>query len=182
MTSLPPLPLAFAHASRLAADPARVWAHATSMAGVNRELFPLARMTYPAAFAHLDPDRVPLGRRAFRSWILAFGILPIDYDDLTFVTLEPGRRFLERSPMLTQREWRHERVLESCPGGTLLTDRVAFAPRVPALGRLQLRLFGLAFALRHRNLRRLFGTAAPGHGGAAESRDTRTVVRHRSAR
>ena len=33
--------------------------------------------------------------------------MPIDYDDLTFIELEPVRRFLERSPMLSQREWQH---------------------------------------------------------------------------
>lgn len=150
-------PYAFSLASRLSAPPAQVWAHATSMRGVNRELFPLARMTYPAAFARLDAARLPLGRRAFRSWILAGGFLPIDYDDLTFVAIEPGRRFLECSPMLTQREWRHERLVEAVDGGTLVTDRLAFVPRIRALGPLQLWVFRAAFALRHRNLRRIFG-------------------------
>jgi len=42
--------------------------------------------------------------------------VPIDYDDLTFIELEPVRRFLERSPMLSQREWQHERVIEAAGG------------------------------------------------------------------
>ena len=147
----------FEFSSRLAAPAAEVWAHATSMRGVNRELFPLARMTHPREFSVLDPQRVPIGRRTFRSWILAAGVLPIDYDDLTFVALEPGRRFLERSPMLTQREWQHERVVEPAAGGSTITDRVSFAPRVPWLGPLFLAVFRTAFALRHRNLRRIFG-------------------------
>ena len=142
--------------SRLAAPPDVVWAHATSFAGVNRELFPLARMTHPRG-ATLDPAGIVLGQRLLRSWILAAGILPIDYDDLTFVELEPGRRFLERSPMLSQREWTHERIVEPDGRGARVTDRVRFVPRVAALGPLHEPVFRLAFRLRHRNLRRRFG-------------------------
>ena len=146
----------FEFSSRLSAPPEQVWAHATSMDGVNRELFPLARMTHPRELSALEPGLVPLGERAFRSWILAFGLVPIDYDDLTFIELEPGRRFLERSPMLTQREWQHERVIEPAPDGSLVTDRLRFVPRVGVLGPLFLAVFRLAFRLRHRNLRRIF--------------------------
>ena len=148
---------AFEFASRLAAPPAQVWTHATSMRGVNRELFPLARMTHPRGLTVLDPATVPIGQRAFRSWILAFGLVPIDYDDLTFIELEPGRRFLERSPMLTQREWQHERVIEPAPDGSLVTDRLRFVPRVGVLGPLFLAVFRLAFRVRHWQLRRIFG-------------------------
>jgi ligand-binding SRPBCC domain-containing protein len=141
----------------LAAPAAEVWSHATSMRGVNRELFRLARMTHPRELSMLEPGLVPLGQRAFRSWILAFGLVPIDYDDLTFVALEPGRRFLERSPMLTQREWQHERLVEPAAGGSTITDRISFMPRIAWLGPLFYPVFWLAFALRHRNLRRIFG-------------------------
>ena len=143
--------------SRLAAPAAEVWAHASSMRGVNRELFPLARMTHPRELSAIEPGLVTLGQRAFRSWIFAFGLVPIDYDDLTLIELEPGRRFLERSPMLTQREWQHERVVEPAAGGSVLTDRVRFVPRAAVLGPLFLPVFRLAFRLRHWNLRRIFG-------------------------
>ncbi len=142
--------------SRLAAPAAEVWAHATCMKGVNRELFPLARMTHPRELSVLDSERVPLGQRVFRSWILAAGVVPIDYDDLTLIELEPGRRFLERSPMLSQREWQHERVIEPMAGGSIVTDRVRFVPRVAVLGPIFLVVFRLAFRLRHRNLHHLF--------------------------
>lgn len=145
-------------ASRLAAPAQTVWAHATSMAGVNRELRPLARMTHPRAMSSFDAGRIVLGERVFRSWILFLGILPVDFDDLTFVAIEPGRRFLERSPMLSQRLWEHERRIEPVAGGCVIEDRVHFTPRVAALGRVQLPIFRFAFRLRHRNLRRLFGT------------------------
>jgi ligand-binding SRPBCC domain-containing protein len=151
----------FEFSSRLAAPADEVWAHAASMRGVNRELSPLARMTHPRELSVLEPGRVPLGQRAFRSWIFALGVVPIDYDDLTIVELEPGRRFLERSPMLTQREWQHERVVDRDGSGSIVTDRVRFTPRVAVLGPAFLVVFRLAFRLRHRNLRRLFGERRP---------------------
>jgi hypothetical protein len=36
----------------------------------------------------------------------------VDRSDLTFLELEPGRRFLEQSPMLSMKLWRHERIVE----------------------------------------------------------------------
>jgi ligand-binding SRPBCC domain-containing protein len=143
--------------SVVSATPEEVWALASTIAGVNAELRPLARMTHPRGFDRLDPELVPLGQRAFRSWILALGVLPIDYDDLTIVELEPGRRFLERSTMLSQRVWEHERVVEAAPGGCRVTDRVAFEPRVVWLGGLFALTFEAAFRNRHRRLRRIHG-------------------------
>jgi ligand-binding SRPBCC domain-containing protein len=150
--------LGFSFESRLAAPADEVWAHATSMAGVNRELFPLARMTAPRGVEKLDERDIVPGRRVFRSWILAGGLLPIDFDDLTFVEIGP-RRFLERSPMLSQRWWQHERVVESAPFGSILRDTVEFEPRFAVLGKLQLPVFRLAFWNRHRQLVRIFGAA-----------------------
>src|SRR5512143_677123 len=151
----------FSFSSRLSAAPEEVWAHAMSIRGVNRELFPVARMTCPRDLGR-DLTRLPLGRRAFRSWILAAGIVPIDYDDLTLVGLEPGRRFLERSSLWSQLECCHERSVEPAAGGSIVTDRVRFVPRLPALAPLFLPVFRLSFRVRHWTLRRMFaGMAVP---------------------
>lgn len=149
----------FSVSSRLAASPERVWSHVTRPAGVNRELRPLLRMTFPPDTDDLAASGRP-GERLFRSWILLGGVLPVEYDDLTIVELEPGRRFLERSALLTQRVWEHERVVEPEGSDCRLTDRVRFEPRIPWLAWLHLPVFRIVFALRHRNLRRLFGEAA----------------------
>jgi ligand-binding SRPBCC domain-containing protein len=153
------MPFSFEMSSSLASAAEVVWAHATTMSGVNRELWPLARMTHPPEIDRLDREHVPVGRRVFRSRILLLGLVPVDYDDLTFESLGPGFRFRERSPMLTQREWSHERFVTKSPGGCVLTDRVRFTPRVHALGPLLLVVFRSAFRLRHRKLRLLFGEA-----------------------
>ena len=145
----------FSFSSELRASPEEVWSHATWLPGVNREFFPLVRMTWPGPDGRLHVPPVP-GQRLFRSWILLFGLLPIDYDDLTLAEFEPGRRFLERSVMFSQKEWVHERVVTPTATGCRLTDSVRFTPRLRPLGALQLVLFRLAFRWRHHNLRRLF--------------------------
>jgi hypothetical protein len=140
------------------ATPERVWARVSTMEGVNHELMPLVRMTCPRRYAglHLDPDIVPLGERLFRSWILLLGVVPVDWDDLTLVRIEPGHGFLESSTMLSQRRWVHERTLTPVDGGCRVTDRVKFEPRLPGLGRVFLPLFRFFFRHRHRRLARWF--------------------------
>lgn len=140
--------------SALAAAPEVVWAHATSVAGVNHELGPVLRMTAPDG---VSLEQAPLGTPLFRSWVLLLGLLPVDYDDLTLVELEPGRRFLERSRMLSSSMWEHERVLTSVPGGCLVEDRVRFRPRVRLTGPVLRVVVAALFSHRHRRLRARFG-------------------------
>ncbi|MDX2168051.1 MAG: hypothetical protein SF182_13335 [Deltaproteobacteria bacterium] len=149
--------LSFTISSALAAPRDAVWARVATMAGVNDELAPLARMTHPREAAAQSLEQVPLGQPAFRSWVLLFGVLPVEYDDLTMVQIEPGRGFREESPLLTQRLWIHERWLEDLPGGCRLTDRLTFEPRLALLGPLQQIVFRFFFGHRHRRLRRRFG-------------------------
>lgn len=136
-----------------------VWSHAVSPDGINSEFHPLLRMTFPAGVADILDAWQP-GRRLFRSWILFVGVLPVEYDDIVIEEVEPGRRFLERSSMFTQRVWEHERVIEPVGAGCYITDRVCFTPRVPGTGFLLLPLLRGVFRWRHRNLRRLFGGVA----------------------
>ena len=144
--------------SLLAASPDAVWARVSTFEGVNDELRPLMRMTAPARVRALEPSQVVLGERIFRSWVLLFGVIPIDYDDLTLIALEPGRGFHERSRMLSMRVWEHERTLD--PAGaraTRVSDRLSFEPRLPGSGPLLERIIRATFRHRHRRLRRRFG-------------------------
>lgn len=118
-------------------------------------------MTFPVGLEDFTDARKPDGR-LFRSWILLAGILPVDYDDLCIVEYEPGRRFLERSTMLTQAVWEHERVVEPRPEGCRVRDRIGFQPRIGVLGPLFRPVFHAVFRFRHRRLRALFnGRADP---------------------
>jgi len=99
------VPIRFAIRSTLSAAPDDVWRHVSSPEGVAYELRPIVKMTFPSHIVRLTPETVPMGERLCRSWILLGGVVPVDYDDVTLVELEPGRRFLERSRMATQRVW-----------------------------------------------------------------------------
>jgi hypothetical protein len=85
---------------------------------------PYLRMTLPAGVESIDPQRIELGRKIGRSWILLFGLIPFGYDDLVLVELDSGLRFPERSTMLSQRSGEHERTLEPAGDGCLIADRV----------------------------------------------------------
>jgi hypothetical protein len=143
--------------SELGADAGTVWARITDPAGINDELRPLMRMTVPRGARNFGLDDLEPGRIG-RSWLLLFGFLPFDYDDLTIIRLEPERGFLERSSMLSMRLWEHERTLT--PTGEnrcQLTDRVAWEPRLPLRGTLFRPMVHAIFSHRHRRLRGRFG-------------------------
>jgi ligand-binding SRPBCC domain-containing protein len=142
--------------SILTAAPEVIWARISTFEGINAELKPLLRMTAPASIRALDPAEVVLGERIFRSWVLLFGVLPIDFDDLALVSLEPGRGFHERSRMLSMRVWEHERRLQPVAAGCRVVDRLSFEPRLPGMGPLLERFIRLTFRNRHRQLRRQF--------------------------
>ena len=138
--------------SVVAADPATVWDRVASVEGVNHELGPWLRMTAPPGVDEIDLETVPLGRKWVRSRVLLFGFLPVDYDDLTLIELEPGRRFLERSQMFSMRVWQHERILEPEGTGTRVTDRLTFTTRRGIPHGFAKRVVRFLFHHRHRRL------------------------------
>ena len=149
-------PAEFEVSSLIPAPPQRVWERIITPAGINHELRPWMAMTVPRGIERLDPETVELGKPLGRSWVLLFGLLPFEYDDITLIELEPGRRFLECSPMLSQRSWQHERIVEAVEGGSRVTDRIRMEPRL-GLPAAPLRpLFRAMFRHRHRRLRAWF--------------------------
>jgi ligand-binding SRPBCC domain-containing protein len=143
--------------SFLRATPEDVWARVVTFEGVNAEFGGLVRMTAPPAVRAAGLEAVTPGERLCRSWILLFGLLPVDYDDITLVELEAPRGFLERSPMLSNRVWEHRRTIEPADGGCVVTDAIRYEPRLPVPHALLRPLYATVFALRHRRLRAHFG-------------------------
>lgn len=144
--------------SDLAEQADRVWQQVTELPGINYELMPLMRMTVPDGIAGATLDDVALRTPLGRSWLLLFGVLPVDYDALTIAERGPGNRFLEQSQMLTQKSWGHERIVEPVPGGCRVTDRLRWEGRVPPLGLVYRVMVPVIFGHRHRRLRERFGT------------------------
>jgi ligand-binding SRPBCC domain-containing protein len=140
-----------------------VWARVVTPEGINHELAPWVRMTVPRGASTLDLDDVEPGSELGRSWLLLFGVVPFDWDDLGIAELEPGRRFLEQSTMLSMRSWTHEReVIPIDEDHCEVRDQIAFSARaplslVPGIDAGLERLVGRLFAHRHRRLAEFFG-------------------------
>jgi len=149
----------FEVSSRLGAPAAEVWAFATTAAGINEELMPIARMTVPRGLGDdFGLADVIAPRRLGRSWLLLGGLIPFDWDDIGVARIGPGFAFSERSTMLSQRAWHHDRSVEPLgEDACTVTDTIRFVPRVPALAPLLRPIFLRTFRHRHRRLRRRFG-------------------------
>jgi hypothetical protein len=148
------------HSSVVAQAAEHVWARATSEEGINHELRPILRMTMPAGLRGKTIADVQVGVPLGRSWILLFGLIPVDYDDLKLAELGPGNRFLERSSMLSMRVWQHERSVEQVDAASCrVTDRLSFELRrpmawIPGSARLARAVVAALFRHRHRRLMR----------------------------
>lgn len=149
----------FDRTCRVEAPRAAVWERVVTPEGINDEMRPWMTMRTPRGAGDLTIDSVVLGQPIGRAWLWLFGVLPFDYDHLSIAELDPGRRFLERSTMLSMKRWQHERTLtDDGPEATLVHDRITLEPRVPipGLAGLLARVLGAFFTHRHRRLRRHF--------------------------
>lgn len=138
-----------------------VWARIVTPTGINDEMRPWLTMSIPRHAEEVTIDNVTVGAPIGRAWLRLFGVIPFDYDHLTITELEPGRRFLEESTMLSMSRWTHERVVKPTATGASVTDRVTLRPRLVLrpLGPLLVRGVRAFFIHRHRRLVRHFGGA-----------------------
>lgn len=131
-----------------------IWSWSTSISGIQAEMWPILKITFPKGLHHIDKNTA-LGKPLCRCHFLLFGIFPMDMSKLTFVELEPGRRFVEQSPLVSMKMWRHERVVAATGDGASVTDNLEFSPRLaPKLVRWFVKAF---FQHRHAVLSRTFG-------------------------
>jgi len=142
--------------SRIPRSAAELWRWSTSARGVQAEMAPLLKMTFPDGMQRIPQDQESLGRPLGNCRFLLFGLVPVDLSRLTFVEMEPGRRFVEQSPLLSMKSWRHERVIEPLDGGdgARVVDTLEFTPR--AARGIVAWFVSRFFAHRHAMLRRQF--------------------------
>lgn len=145
--------------STIAAPVEHVWARVVSPEGINDEMRPWLTMSVPRGAGSISIDTVPIGQPIGRAWLRLFGMIPFDYDNLTIAELIPGRRFHEKSTMLSMRRWEHERTLDPLDANlTAIHDRITFETRTgfawmaPLIVQLLLAFFGH----RHRRLQKHF--------------------------
>jgi ligand-binding SRPBCC domain-containing protein len=159
--------------SHIAAPASLVWAHASSLRGVNYELWPL-HMSGPQ---DLQIDRnTPLGRPLFRSVLTLFRVLPFDIHELALQNVAPGEWFHESSRSLLQKRWVHVRRVLPAGAGCVVQDELSFAPRVPVLGFVAKRLVKSVFERRHRRLKRRFGEARASAAAKANGSPRRAMA------
>jgi hypothetical protein len=144
--------------STLATSAAEVWRVVSTMAGVNDELWPFVRMTFPESIVSLDAELIVPGAVVFRSWLLAGGVIPFDRHALALVSVQAGSGFVEQSSSWLQRSWRHERMVTPHGSGCVVTDRLMIVPRVGLTRPLAAPVVRNLFEHRHRRLARRFGT------------------------
>lgn len=132
-----------------------VWAAVTTPEGVNAELMPLVRMTFPAGSMD-DLRAAPLDQSIAACWLLAFGLIPFDRHVL--VMHEIGERhFIETSHSALQKLWRHERYVTPTKTGCTVRDVVTVVPRLGIAGAISNATAAAIFRHRHRRLRKLYG-------------------------
>ena len=129
------------------------------LAAVNAELMPLVRMTAPSRWRDENLFSWPVQQPLFHSWVLLFGVLPVDLHRFCLESVDPASGFQEHSNTWMNRSWRHQRLIESTERGCRVTDRVQYESRLPLFGSLMRPVYKLVFRHRHRRLRRRYGAA-----------------------
>ena len=144
-----------------ATDPEQVWKRVTSPAGINAELAPLLRLRMPRNLAADTLDDVELNTTLGRAWVLLFGFIPVDFDNLRLAERTTGHRFLEASTTSSSRVWQHERVVTTDPDGVRVRDQVTYRVRAPLrpLRRPYLAVVTALFRHRHRQLWNAYNAA-----------------------
>ncbi|MDH4482213.1 MAG: hypothetical protein QE279_05835 [Rhodoferax sp.] len=144
--------------TEVSATPEAAWVWITSFDGISKEMSPLVHMSAPKGVKDLSSVTFESGVPMFRSWITLFGVLPIDYSNLTLLTLNPGFGFVEQSPMGSMKLWRHERQIVALDAGCKITDTLTFEPRFA--GRLISGIVEVLFTHRHKMLSKYLGVYA----------------------
>ncbi|MDX1736147.1 MAG: hypothetical protein R3228_17355 [Halioglobus sp.] len=127
------------------------------MPGVNAEMWPLLVMTAPPEWRARPIVSWPAGGTLFTSWILLFGVLPLDRHVFALRAVDPGAGFSESSHSLINRVWAHDRTIVATASGCRVTDEVQFQCRVAPLAYLLRPVYRFVFWWRHRRLRKLYG-------------------------
>ncbi len=134
---------------------------------VNYELGPWIRMSAPDAWRRLKLEDWSGIHSLFESWILLFGVVPIDRHAFGTLDLGPERKFVETSTSWINRHWRHERVVAPAAGGCEIVDSIDFAPRLRALSAVLEPVYRLVFRHRHARLRARYGSPVHSCGGSS---------------
>lgn len=144
--------------SRLKCKRQVIWESISSINGANKEFYPLLKMTCPFPDLRINPSLIT-DRPLFRSWLLLFGLFPIEFDLIRLTKVIENECFEEKSSMALISEWNHHRYLStpSNDNETIVIDTIQFLPRIPGSGLIFLFVVRWLFQYRHFRLRQMFG-------------------------
>ena len=77
----------------VAATASETWSRVTTTEGIDDELGPWLAMRFPRRWRGRSFEEVPVGEPLGRAWLLLFGLIPVEYDDLRLESVVPGRSF-----------------------------------------------------------------------------------------
>jgi hypothetical protein len=128
-----------------------------TMNGINRELAPYIRMTVAKEWTEKNISDWPEGSVLFSSWILLFGMLPVDRHKFFLRRNNGLNGFIEESSSLVNKRWRHERYIAVEASTCTISDVVEFPPRLSLLAYILTPVYRFVFRHRHRVLRTTYG-------------------------
>jgi len=146
------MPFELSQESSFAVPVKSVWDQVRRMSSVNGELSPWVKMSYPGDDYIFSEAETEVNTFLFRSLILLFGFIPVDWHFVRMNEVQDERGFKEDSVSLTHKYWRHQRWIEPTPAGCVLKDEVVFLPRLPLIGHLLLPIYVFVFKHRHNRL------------------------------
>lgn len=126
----------------------------------------LERITPPSLhFRILTPAPIELRAGALIDYRLSLLGVPFSWRT-EIEAWEPATRFVDRQLRGPYRSWHHTHTFEDAPGGTRMTDRVAYEVPLGPLGEVARLLFvrrqvEAIFDHRRRAIEALFGAATP---------------------
>ena len=140
--------------SQVNASLEQVWQSITSLEGLTAEMMPFMRLTAPKGFKTLS-DIYPR-KNNFKSYVLLFGIIPIDTTDLNLKSLILHNGFVEESNMASMKYWRHKRSLKGVSAyQVLIIDELTFEPC--RFANISIFIIKKFFVHRHKKLKTIFG-------------------------
>ena len=114
----------------------------------------------PNCFAERGLLGLPQRQQLFKSWILLFGIIPIDRHSFYLDTIYPEEGFSESSSSAINASWCHVRKITPQSTGCCVIDTVSYKSRLPFVDVILKPAYKLVFWRRHQNLRLKYGEGA----------------------
>jgi ligand-binding SRPBCC domain-containing protein len=136
-------------------DPDLFWKR-QSIATISQEMGPWLRMTAPPHYRQIQLLDWRGDNTLFASWVLLFGLIPIDRHSFEKIVFPAEREFIETSSSWNNKHWQHRRLVTATENGCSVIDELIFTPRMHWMTPLVTLIVNMVFKNRHRNLKKFY--------------------------